>query len=148
MPRRGRRIGSDATAVQEPPETVASNTARMMSERTALGQSVKTEAAISPTESEIAAVAYRLWVNNGCPAGSDREDWFRAEAMVKNALVAKCEHPPERPSIPRGGTRTESEMAVEFRWVGHWEVWESEWGGARWIWDYATPGLGVSNRAG
>ena len=52
---------------------------------------MKTAATVSPTESEIAAVAYQLWVNNGCPVGSDQEDWFRAEAMLKNALVAKCE---------------------------------------------------------
>jgi len=149
MPRRGRRIGSDATAVQEPPETVASNTARMMPERTALGQSVKTEAAVSPTESEIAAVAYRLWVNNGCPAGSDREDWHRAEAMLIDALVAKCEGPSRGASIPRD-IRTESQVLLAFRWGahGHWEVWESEWGGARWIWDEATPGVGVSNQTG
>jgi hypothetical protein len=141
-------MDSDATALQETPQTMSSDTARMMPEGTTVSVPLKTAATVSPTEGEIAAVAYQLWLNDGCPAGSDREDWFRAEAMVKNALVAKCEHPPERPSIPRGGTRTESEMAVEFRWVGHWEVWESEWGGARWIWDYATPGLGVSNRAG
>ena len=31
--------------------------------------------------------------------------------------------------------KTEPEMLAEFRWEGHWEVWESEWGGARWIED-------------
>ena len=64
------------------------------------------------------------------------EDRFRAEAMLlKNALVAKCEDLLRRPSTPRCDTRTESEMLAEFRWEGHWEVWESEWGGARWVWD-------------
>jgi hypothetical protein len=29
---------------------------------------------------------------------------------------------------------------------GHWEVWESEWGGARWVW--GVPCGGVPNRAG
>src|ERR1035438_5130748 len=33
------------------------------------------------TEGEIATVAYQLWLDNGCPVGSDQEDWFRAEAM-------------------------------------------------------------------
>jgi len=38
-------------------------------------------------------------------------------------------------AIPRRDTRTEFEMA-EFRWKGHWEVWEMEWGPhARWVWD-------------
>ena len=107
------------------------------------------EATVSPTESEIAAVAYQLWVNNGCPAGSDQEDWFRAEAMLKDALVAECEGPSRGASIPLD-TRTESQVVVAFRWGirGHWEVWESEWGGARWIWDEVTPDVGVSNRTG
>jgi len=83
------------------------------------------EATVSPTESEIAAVAYQLWVNNGCPAGSDQEDWFRAEAMLKDALVAECEGPSRGASIPLD-TRTESQVVVAFRWGirGHWEVWE------------------------
>ena len=93
------------------------------------------EATVSPTESEIAAVAYRLWVNNGCPAGSDQEDWYRADALLKDALVAKGEGLPRRPPILRCDTRTESEMLVALRWGGHWEVWESEWGGPRWASD-------------
>jgi hypothetical protein len=55
--------------------------------------------------------------------------------MLKNALVAKCEDLSRRPSIPRYDTRTESEMLAEFQCEGHWVVWESEWVGARWIWD-------------
>ena len=94
---------------------------------------MKTVATVSPTESVIATVAYQLWLDNGCPVGSDQEDWFRAEAMLKNALVAKREDLSRRPSIPRCDTRTESEMTAEFLLEGHWEVWESEWGGARWI---------------
>jgi hypothetical protein len=121
-------MGSDATAVLEPPETVSSDTARMMTDRIALGRSVKIAATVSPTESEIAAVAYRLWVNNGCPAGSDREDWYRAEAMLKDALVAKCEGLSRGASIPR------FEMLAELRFEGHWEVWEREWASARWTW--------------
>jgi hypothetical protein len=142
-------MGSDAAAFQEPSDTVASDTARMRPERTALGECVKTAVTVSLTESEIAAVAYQLWVDNGCTAGSDQEDWYRAEAMLKDALVAKCEGLSKRPAIPLSDTRTESEMLVALRWgvPGHWEVWESEWGGARWIWDEATPGVGVSNRA-
>jgi hypothetical protein len=38
-----------------------------------------------PQESEIAIAAYYLWVNRGCPVGSDEDDWFRAEAELKNA---------------------------------------------------------------
>ena len=149
MPRRGRRMGLDATA-REASETTLSGAAKIMPEGSTVVESVTTAVAVSPTESEIAAAAYRLWFNNGCPAGSDQEDWYRAEAMLKDALVAKCEGPWRRPPSPRRDTRTESEMPVAFRWGvhGHWEVWESEWGGARWIWDEATPAVGLSNRDG
>jgi hypothetical protein len=36
-------------------------------------------------------------------------------------------------------------MLAEFQWEGYWVVWESEWGGARWTWDLATPGVEVRN---
>jgi len=106
-----------------------------MPERSTVSESVKTAATISPTESEIATVAHQLWLDKGCTIGSDQEDWFRAEAMLKNALVARCEDPSRRPSIPRRDPRTEPELLAEFSWEGHWEVWESEWGAARWVWD-------------
>jgi hypothetical protein len=114
---------------------MSSGAGKMMPERSTVRESVKIVAAVNPTESEIATVAYQLWLDNGCLVGLDQEDWFRAEAMLKNALVAKCEDLSMRPSIPSCDTRAESEMLAEFRWEGHWEVWESEWGGARWVWD-------------
>ncbi|MGO9263231.1 MAG: DUF2934 domain-containing protein [Bryobacteraceae bacterium] len=116
-------------------------------------ETVKTASTVSPTsptESEIARVAYRLWLERGSPFGSDREDWFRAEAMLKNALVATGEDLLGRPSIPGCDTRSESEMVVEFiseEWQGHWEVWDREWHGARWVRDLRDSGAGVSNRA-
>ncbi len=112
----------------------------------AVRESAKTSVPVNPTESEIATVAYRLWLDNGCPVGSDREDWFRAEAMLKNARAAKREDLLSRPSIPGCDTRNEPEMLAELRWEGHWEIWESEWGGARWIWDLATPFVEDSKR--
>jgi hypothetical protein len=148
MSRRGRRMGSDATVVQKSSQTTSSNAAKSMPEKRTVNESVIIATTVSPTESEIATVAYRLWLEHGCPVGSGQEDWFRAEAMLKNALVAKCEDLSGPPSIPRCDTPTESEMLVEFRWEGHWEVWESEWGGPRWVWDLATPGVEFSNRAG
>ena len=115
----------------------------MMRERSTVSEPVKSAATIGPTESEIATLAYQLWQDNGCPVGSDKEDWFRAEAMLKNALVGKGQDLSGRRSVPRDDNRSEFEMLAEFRLEGHWVVWESEWGGARWIGDLVTPGVEV-----
>ena len=120
--------------------------AMMMPERSTVSEPAKTAATIGPTESEIATLAYQLWQDNGCPVGSDKEDWFLAKALLKSALVTKRQDLPGRPSVPRDDTPTEFEMLAEFRWEGHWVAWESEWGGARWIWDLVTPGVEGSNR--
>ena len=116
----------------------------MAPEMSTVSESVKPAATASPTESEIATVAYRLWLERGGPTASDQQDWLRAEAMLKNALVVKCEDLFRRASIQCSDTRTESEMPADFRWEGHWEVWEREWGGARWVWDVRGSGVGVS----
>lgn len=42
---------------------------------------VKNPVAVDP--SETAKVAYQLWLDRGCPHGSDQEDWFRAEEILK-----------------------------------------------------------------
>ena len=31
------------------------------------------------TEQQVAELAFRLWVERGCPLGSPEEDWFQAE---------------------------------------------------------------------
>ncbi len=36
----------------------------------------------------VAALAYQMWQERGCPIGSDQEDWFRAENELKNRRVA------------------------------------------------------------
>ena len=128
-------MGSDATALKRSSEIMSGDAVKMMPDRRSITESLKTAATVSPTESEIATVAYQLWLDNGCPVGSGQEDWFRAEAMLNNALVAKYEDLSRLTSIPRRDTRTESEMRAEFPWKGHWEVWEMEWGDPRWVWD-------------
>ena len=82
-------MGSNPTALQESSETMSSDAATMMPESSTIVVSVKTAATVSPTESEISTVAYRLWLDNGCPVGSDQEDWLLAEEMLKNELVAQ-----------------------------------------------------------
>ena len=32
----------------------------------------------------VEAMAYQLWLLRRCPVGSDQEDWFRAEAELKD----------------------------------------------------------------
>jgi hypothetical protein len=108
-----------------------------------VSEPVKTAATIGPTESEIATLAYQLWQDNGCPVGSDKEDWFLAKALLKGELVAKRQDLAERPSVPCGDTPTEFEVLTEFRWEGFWVAWESEWGGPRWIRDLGTSGAKV-----
>jgi len=37
----------------------------------------------NPDEASIAALAYQLWLAKGCPIGSDQDDWFLAEGILK-----------------------------------------------------------------
>ena len=141
-------MGSGAADLPKSSETVSSYAARTKTEKTEespVSEPGKTAATVGPTESEIATVAYQLWLDKGCPAGSDQEDWLRAEAMLKNGLVANCEDLSRRPSISRCEARIDSEKLAEFRYGENWEVWESEWGGARWMWGHSR--VEVSNRA-
>jgi hypothetical protein len=32
----------------------------------------------------VEAMAYQLWLQRGCPIGSDQADWYRAEAELKD----------------------------------------------------------------
>jgi len=36
-----------------------------------------------PIHEDIAALAFALWQERGCPEGSPEEDWFRAEEELK-----------------------------------------------------------------
>lgn len=52
-------------------------------------QAIEVVANATPEESistdqhqKIEELAYRLWLERGCPNGSDQEDWFRAENML------------------------------------------------------------------
>jgi hypothetical protein len=40
-----------------------------------------------PDRTEIAALAYQLWEERGCPIGTPEEDWLRAEEELKAALA-------------------------------------------------------------
>ena len=36
----------------------------------------------------VEAMAYQLWLQRGCPTGSEQEDWYRAEAELKDKSTA------------------------------------------------------------
>ncbi|QOY87511.1 DUF2934 domain-containing protein [Paludibaculum fermentans] len=88
-----------------------------------------------PTESQIAALAYQLWVAKGCPLGTNREDWLLAEAMLQAVFAAIRRGPSSDPISFDRDSGVEEDLAAEVPWDGHWEVWEREWGGARWVCD-------------
>ena len=45
--------------------------------------STESNASEAVNETAIAALAYQLWQERGCPIGSDQEDRFRAEEDLK-----------------------------------------------------------------
>jgi hypothetical protein len=46
--------------------------------------------ALPPPDGEITALAYQLWTKRGCPIGSPDDDWFQAEAELKNKVQAEA----------------------------------------------------------
>lgn len=41
------------------------------------------EAPVTPDHNDITNLAYKLWMDRGCPIGSPEEDWFRAEKELR-----------------------------------------------------------------
>jgi hypothetical protein len=46
-----------------------------------------------PTDEEIALCAYRIWLQEGCPHGKDREHWLKARRQL---LAGKAKERPAR----------------------------------------------------
>jgi hypothetical protein len=44
----------------------------------------------APTHDEIAALAYTLWQQRGCPDGSPEVDWLKAEAELTGELNGRA----------------------------------------------------------
>jgi hypothetical protein len=38
---------------------------------------------VEPEPAEVEALAYQLWLERGCPIGSDQDDWYRAEEQLR-----------------------------------------------------------------
>jgi hypothetical protein len=141
MPREERITGSDITVLLKSPEPISSESAQLLSQASTVCESAKSAAPVGPTDSEIAALAYQLWADNGCPEGIDQENWTRAEATLKAAFAVAYESLSGRTSVPSGDIGAKYEILAEFRWEGHWETWESECGGARWVCDSEPRGV-------
>jgi Protein of unknown function (DUF2934) len=62
---------------------MAGATKKLMPETGATGESVHDAHPVLPSQVEIAGVAYQLRLARGSPHGSDQEDWFRAEEILK-----------------------------------------------------------------
>ena len=39
----------------------------------------------APTREDIEQLAYRLWLERGCPSGTPEQDWDRAETMLRSS---------------------------------------------------------------
>jgi hypothetical protein len=130
-----RITGPDITVLLDASASISRDPAKLMPERRAVSRFVEADTTARPTESEIATVAYQLWVDEGCPDGTDQADWFRAKAMLESALVASREGVWSRLSGSFGDISIEYEILAEYQGEGHWEVWEREWGGAHWVRD-------------
>src|SRR6476646_7416206 len=63
--------------------TMARAATKLLPETGATGESVHDAHPVEPSQVEIAGVAYQLWLARGGPHGSDQEDWFRAEEILK-----------------------------------------------------------------
>lgn len=44
-----------------------------------------------PTQDEIAAYAYEIYLREGCPNGKELEHWLRAEAELRRSNIAASE---------------------------------------------------------
>ena len=54
-----------------------------------------------PQHNQIAALAYQLWLDRGCPHGSPEDDWHRAEAKLRTRDQGQ---EPARNPVGRGGS--------------------------------------------
>ena len=52
-----------------------------------LSMGIRSEPPVDPEMVE--AMAYQLWLQRGCPVGSDQEDWYRAEKELTSANRAQ-----------------------------------------------------------
>ena len=42
-----------------------------------------------PTHDQVAALAHQLWIERGCPEGSDMDNWLEAERILRSVPVER-----------------------------------------------------------
>jgi hypothetical protein len=52
-----------------------------------------------PPEEWIRERAYHLWLNRGCPAGEDLQDWFAAKAELEARPASVTSYPEEKYTV-------------------------------------------------
>lgn len=57
-----------------------------------------------PTREQVAALAYAIWEDRGCPEGSDLDHWLEAERLLQNGVQSPPaqvkDHIPANPAEP------------------------------------------------
>ena len=58
-----------------------------------------------PSEAEIQKVAYRLWVEGGCVAGRESDNWFAAKELLRHHHGRAHVRPPHLTEAPAVGVK-------------------------------------------
>jgi len=53
-----------------------------------------------PTDEEIALGAYRLWLQEGCPSGRDKEHWLKSRDLLRARRGEELQTPEQSISTP------------------------------------------------
>ena len=69
----------------------------MQAQRTKTTAQVPSRGSEGPSHDKIAALAYQLWLDRGCPVGSPEQDWLQAEDQLRT----RCQQDTAREQTPR-----------------------------------------------
>ena len=64
-----------------------------------------------PTREQIAALAYAIWQDRGCPVGNDLDIWLEAERQLKHGTASR--RPLAADDIPADPGNTNRDPAVD-----------------------------------
>ena len=64
--------------------------ARKSTKPTFVTDSPSNQSGMAVTHSDIAALAFALWQERGCPEGSSEEDWYEAERKLQSQVESQA----------------------------------------------------------